>query len=284
MTPRRALLIGAAASLAACAPDRAHARAGELAQIEGRLKGRLGVSAIDRGSGRQLTYRADERFAMARHSSRRSPAPCSRRSTRGDLAPDRMLAYGEADLLGYAPAARAHLSEGAMSIAACCEAIIEVSDNTAANLLLAQIGGPAGLTAFLRKIGDPLARLDRTEPDLNANLPNDPRDTTTPNAMRATMAKLLLGDVLSPISRERLAGWMVMAKTGLTRLRSALPADWRAGDKTGAGGNGAANDVAIFWPPKRAPILIAVYTSQTDSAAWDAAFADIARLVIEAFA
>ena len=143
----------------------------------------------------------------------------------------------------------ANLERGRLPVERLCAAIVTVSDNSAANLLLARIGGPAGFTRFFRRCGDTVTRLDRMEPELNSNLPGDPRDTTTPGAMVGLMRGLLLGDVLAAPSRARLIGWMEGATTGLERLRAGLPSGWRVGDKTGNGANGAANDVAIAWPP-----------------------------------
>ena len=166
-----------------------------------------------------------------------------------------------------------------------CAAIVEVGDNTAANLLLALMGGPAGATNYLRALGDLVTRLDRNEPGLNTNLPDDPRDTTTPDAMIGTMTKILLGDALSAKARERLIGWMKNSNTGLDRLRAGLPRDWIVGDKTGTGANGAANDNAIVWPPDRAPILIAAYLSGSRGTleALNAAHAEIGRVIVRAF-
>ncbi len=139
-----------------------------------------------------------------------------------------------------------------------CVATMTLSDNTAGNLLLASFGGPAGLTAYARSLGDQTTRLDRIETALNEGLPGDPRDTTSPVAMLGTMHRLLLGDALSAASRERLAGWLVANKTGDKRLRAGMPG-WKVGDKTGTGGNGSANDIAIVWPTGRAPLLVTVY-------------------------
>jgi beta-lactamase class A len=149
-------------------------------------------------------------------------------------------------------------------------------------LLLETLGGPSGLTAFFRKIGDSTSRLDRNEPLLNTANPGDERDTTTPRAMLGVMQELLVGDVLSATSKERLLGWLVATKTGLERLRAGLPAEYRAGDKTGTGNNGATNDLAIAWPPSNRPILIAAYTcgSTASTEQLSAVLARAARLVL----
>jgi len=158
-------------------------------------------------------------------------------------------------------------------------AAVQVSDNTAGNLLLHANGGPESFTAFLRGIGDHVTRLDRNEPELNSAEPGDVRDTTTPRAMLADMQRVLLGDTLRAESRKLLIDWLVGSMTGAKRLRAGLPAGWRAGNKTGTGANGATGDLAIIWPPAGGPVLVAAYI--TDSAASiqvrEAAFAAIGR-------
>jgi beta-lactamase class A len=151
-----------------------------------------------------------------------------------------------------------------MTVRDLCAATIEVSDNTAANLLLPLIDGPEGLTRWLRGLGDQVTRLDRNEPDLNSNLPDDPRDTTSPRAMAETTARLLTSDLLSQESRALLSEWLVNAHTGRKRIRAGLPQGWLAGDKTGTGARGSVNDVAIAWPVGRAPVVIAVYLSGSE--------------------
>lgn len=254
--------------------------------IEQRIGGRVGVAALNTGNGAWLTHRAQERFAM-----------CS--TFKWLLAaqmlffdmhmPDHLLQrvpFTESDLLEYAPVARQHLARGWMSVAEAAEGAVVMSDNTCANLLLRVGDGPEGLTHFLQVYGDAVTRLDRTEPMLNENLPNDPRDTTTPEAMARTMQRFLLTDeVLNGTSRTRLTGWMVQSPTGRERLRSGLPSTWRVGDKTGTwnGEHNATNDVAIAWPPGKAPIIIACYLSENaaGASARNAAHAEIARIIAE---
>jgi beta-lactamase class A len=208
------------------------------------------------------------------------------RVDRGELALDRAVHYEDDDLLEYAPVAHENFDRdteaGSLTLEELCAAAVSISDNTAANLLLDLVGGPPGLTRFLRRHGDEVTRLDRNEPSLNTNLPGDPRDTTTPRTMVNTMRTMLPGDALSPESRDRLTRWLIDAKTGLARLRGGLPTDWVAGDKTGTGVNGAANDVAIVWPPDRKPILIAAYLSDSSALpdALNAAHRKIAATVV----
>lgn len=267
---RRRFLVAGGICIAAAGTVRSGVCAAEdpastdFGAIEADLGGRVGVMARDTGSGDELAWRADERFALCSTFKWVLAAMILSKVDRGELALERRIEYGEADLLEYAPVTREHVEEGSMTVAGLCRAAVTVSDNTAANLLLELVGGPPELTAFLRKSGDTVTRLDRYEPELNTNVPGDERDTTTPRAMLDTMERLLLGEALSPGSRERLNGWLVGATTGGARLRAGLPDGWTVGDKTGTGPNGAANDVAIAWPPGRPPILIAAYLSGSE--------------------
>jgi beta-lactamase class A len=242
---------------------------------------RLGVAALDTESGRSFGHRQDERFPMCSTFKLLAVAAVLARVDRGEEQLERRVAFTEADLLEYAPATRARVADGGMRLGELCDAAITVSDNTAANLLLSSLGGPAGLTAYVRTLGDSVTRLDRNEPMLNEALPGDERDTTTPAAMLGDLEALLVGDALSNTSRDALTGWLVANTTGDRRLRAGVPKDWRVGDKTGTGERGVTNDVAIFWPPRRKPILVAAYLSAPASTpeAREAVLVEVARLV-----
>ena len=210
---RRSFLAALAAS-AACVRARAAASSAEerlalankrLAEIEAREGGRLGVFVRDTGAGATIEHRADERFPMCSTFKLLTAAAALKRVDDGAERLDRTIAYGPNDLLDYAPIAKAHVAEGGMTVADLCAAAIDWSDNTAGNLVLQSIGGPAGFTQFARSLGDKVTRLDRNEPTLNESLPGDPRDTTSPRAMADDMQKVLLGDALSDASRRQLA-------------------------------------------------------------------------------
>jgi beta-lactamase class A len=255
--------------------------AAALDALETRAGGRLGVAALDTATGRRVVHRSNERFAMCSTFKLLAVAAVLHRVDTGKDRLDRPISYGQADLLEYAPIARAHVDEGAMTVGALCAAAISWSDNTAANLLLATLGGPAGVTRYARSLGDPVTRLDRTEPTANTAIPGDPRDTTTPAAMLTDLKALTLGGALSQASRTRLITWLANYRTLVPRIPAGLPAGWTSANKMGTGSNGTANDVAIVWPPGRAPILMAVYyTGSTAPAAdRDAVIADVARIV-----
>lgn len=271
--------------LVAVAPGPAPAAQDLFADLEVKCGGRLGVAALDTSSGARLARRAGERFAMCSTFKLLAVSALLAEVDRGAEHLDRVIAYGEADLLSYAPVTHAHVKQGGLSLGALCEAVLELSDNTAANLILAALGGPGAVTAFARTIGDPITRLDRNEPSLNEIAPGDERDTTCPAAMLEDLRRLTLGRVLSPGSRERLNGWLAAAKTGAARLRAGFPAGWRIGDKTGSGAQGTANDIAVAWAPG-GPILVASYLTGATSigdADRDAIHAQVARIVTGAF-
>ena len=290
---RRSFLAALAAS-AACVRARAAASSAEerlalankrLAEIEAREGGRLGVFVHDTGGGATIEHRADERFPMCSTFKLLTAAAALKRVDEGAERLDRTIAYGPNDLLEYAPIAKGDVAEGGMTLADLCAAAIDWSDNTAANLVLQAIGGPPGFTQFARSLGDKVTRLDRNEPTLNEATPGDERDTTSPRAMAADMQKVLLGDAMSDQSRRQLEAWLIDDKVGDKRVRAGLPHSWRIGDKTGSGDHGTANTIAIIRPPDQAPILAAVYYTES-SAPMDARNAihkEIGSLIAETF-
>jgi beta-lactamase class A len=254
-----------------------------IAAIEARIGGRIGVVALDTASGKRLEYRPDERFPMCSTFKFLAASAVLKRVDEGKEKLERFVAYNAKDILEYAPVTKEHLKEGGMTLGALCAAAIEQSDNTAGNLLLNAIGGPAGLTNFVRALGDRVTRLDRIEPELNSAIPGDERDTTTPAASSSDMQRLLLGDALSERSRRQLEDWMKGNETGGAMIRAGIPKTWSVGDKTGRGANGATNDIAILRPPDRAPILLAIYSVGSTATADDrmAIIAEVTRLVAE---
>jgi beta-lactamase class A len=252
-----------------------------LAKLETESGGRLGVAALNTADGRQLLHRADERFPFC--STFKTMLSAAVLAKEPSLLKKR-VAYSKSDLVAYSPVAGKHVGKG-MTVAALCEATIQYSDNAAANLLMKQIGGPAAVTAFARSIGDNEFRLDRMETELNTAVPGDPRDTTTPAAMAASLHKLVLGDGLPPAQRKQLKDWMLGNTTGDTRIRAGVPSNWQVADKTGTGEHGTTNDIAVLWPPGRAPIVLVTYLTQPgkDDKPRSEIIAEAAKIVSEAF-
>jgi beta-lactamase class A len=232
-----------------------------LTDYERDTGGRIGLWAENLRTGAKIAWRAHERFVMCSTFKASLAACVLANADRGQVRLDELIAYGPGDLLEYAPVAKQNLEKGApMSVADMCEAAVELSDNTCANVLLARVGGPSALTAYWRSIGDVVSRLDHNEPELNRSPPGDPHDTTTPAAMAGNLQNLILGEVLSPNSRERLTGWMLGCKTGDNRLRAGLPKGWRVSNKTGNNGKDAAGDIAVTWSTRVEPVLVCAYT------------------------
>jgi beta-lactamase class A len=259
--------------------------ADRIAAINTRVGGRIGVAALDTGTGQHIEYKANERFPMCSTFKVLAAAAVLKLVDEGKEYLDRMVPYAKEDILEYGPVTKEHLKEGRMTLGDLCAAAVEQSDNTAGNLLLRTIGGPLGLTSFLRALGDETTRLDRMEPDLNTAIPEDERDTTTPAAMRDDLVRLLIKDVLSPASRSQLEAWLAGNKTGAQMIRAGVPTSWRVGDKTGRGDNGATNDVAILRPKNRPPIFLAIYSVGSTMAASErtATIAEVARVAATAF-
>lgn len=249
--------------------------------------GRLGVAAIDIGSGRELRFDSDSRYSMASTFKLPLAGAVLALADRGELSLEDKLPIPPGKLLDNSPAVERHRDEGSLSIVRLCSAIVELSDNSAANMLLRRIGGPEALTRFIRACGDPVTRLDRYEMELNSNLPGDPRDTTSPAAMAALTRTLVLGDVLAEQSRRHLSTWLRKSVPGPDRLMAGFPVPpWLVGHKTGTGANGAVNDVAIAWRSGKPPVVVACYQSggTAERPVRFAAHASVGRLVAEVFA
>ena len=252
-----------------------------LRAVETRVGGRLGVAALDTGSGRLALHRGEERFALCSTFKLLLAAQVLRRVDQGAERLDHRIAYTQSDLVEYSPVTGEHAQGDGMTVGELCEAAMVLSDNTAANLLLARQGGPEALTAWVRSLGDRHTRLDRNEPGLNDVPPGEVRDTTTPLTMLHTLQAVALGEALSPASRERLQGWMLGNRTGDKRLRAGVPQGWRVGEKTGTGPRGTSNDIGVLWPTGRVPVVLVCYLtgSPGTAAQRDAAIAEVARRV-----
>lgn len=283
--------IAALSTLGRALPAAADDAGLQIAQIERSTGGRLGVFAIDTGTAKRIVYRAGERFPMCSTFKVLLVSAVLTRVDKGQEQLNRRVWYGKNDVLDYAPVSKLHVKDG-MTVRDLCEAAIEVSDNTAANLLLKSIGGPQAFTSYARTLGDRYTRLDRSEPSLNTGIPGDARDTTTPAAMAGDMQNILIGSALSAASRGSLQAWMSQTKTGLNLLRAGFPSSWQAGDKTGLGGphnstgdSDTRNDIAIAWPPGGSPIVVTAYLTQSkvNAAQRDGALASVGRVVAAAF-
>jgi beta-lactamase class A len=250
-------------------------------QLERASDGRLGVFCLETGTGRNWGWRVYERFPMCSTYKLLLVGAVLAGVDRGRDRLGRLVRFDARQLVAYSPVTSQHIASG-MTVEALCAAAITVSDNTAANLLLAGLGGPTAVTEFARRLGDKWTRLDRNEPDVNECLPGDVRDTTTPAGMVHDLRALVMGESLRTESRVLLTKWLVADRTGEKRIRAGLPETWREGDKTGSGDRGTTNDVAILWPPKGRPVIVAAYlTGATVSRDQrEATLAEVGRAVV----
>jgi beta-lactamase class A len=233
----------------------------QVSELEKTLDGRIGVYALDTGSGRQFAHRADERFPLCSTFKVIAAGAILHKSAHVPGLLQQHVRYTKSDLVAYSPVTEKHVADG-MTVSELCAAALQYSDNTAGNLLMKMIGGPAGVTKFASAIGNKTFRLDRWETALNEAIPGDPRDTSTPQAMAHSLERLLLGNILQPDQRAQLKDWMMGNTTGAKRIKAGVPSDWEIGDKTGTGDYGSANDLAILMPSDRAPIIMAIYTTR----------------------
>lgn len=266
--------------LAGMATLQTHAQPADRWQdIEAAAAGRLGVAVLDTADGRLQGHRLDERFPLCSTFKWLAAALVLHRVDTGQEQLDRRIRFGPEVLVPYSPVVSRHVGGDGMTLAELCDAAITLSDNAAGNLLLKSFGGPEALTRHARTLGDTMTRLDRWEPELNEATPGDPRDTTTPRAMATALRAAMLGEALSASGREHLVRWMQASQTNGKRLRAGLPAGWRLGSKTGTGARGTTNDVGVFWPPGRAPVVVAVYLTESgaEEAARNAAVARVAQ-------
>ncbi|MBC8991990.1 class A beta-lactamase [Micromonospora chalcea] len=253
----------------------------ELAALERRFGARIGVYAVDTGTGRTLAHRADERFAYA--STCKALAAGAMLAAASDADRDRVVRYRRADLVAHSPVTERHVETG-MTLRDAAEAAVRYSDNTAGNLLFDALGGPAGFARALRDVGDRVTRPVRTEPELNAATPGDERDTSTPRALAGSLRAYTLGEALPPADRDLLLSWMRASTTGSGLVRAGVPAGWQVADKSGTGGYGTRNDIAVVWPTDSAPIVLAVMSSRgsRDAKPDDTLVAEAARATVTA--
>ncbi len=295
MISRRGLLIGGAAvttvALAGCSEKVTQALgfAQRMIEIQKRHGGRVGVSALTGTSSANaeangsLSIQSTERFAMCSTFKWVLAAAILQQVDQGKRKVAGPIKYGKKDLLDYAPVTTLHVAKGEMTIGDLCAAAVSLSDNTAANLLFPLIGGPAGLTAFVRGLGDTVTRFDRTEPTLNTNIDGDEKDTTTPEAMSTLLRTVFTGTVLKPESLKLLKDWMVATTTGNARIRAGAPSGAVVADKTGTGTNNATNDVGVVWLPNKPPVFLSILTSggTLDADGRNQIIADITKLVFD---
>ncbi|WSG09256.1 class A beta-lactamase [Micromonospora sp. NBC_01739] len=253
----------------------------DFGPLEREFDARLGVYAVDTGTGRTVEHRADERFAYASTFKALAAAAVLKATTTEEL--DQIVRYSRDDLVTYSPITEQHVATG-MTLRAIADAAVRYSDNTAGNLLLDRLGGPAGFKRALRDIGDEVTEPARIETALNEAAPGDVRDTSTPRALATSLRAYAVGDALSTEDREVLVDLLKRNTTGDKVIRAGTPDGWVVGDKTGSGGYGTRNDIAVIWPPGRDPIVLALLSTRhtEDAQPQDALLARATELTLTA--
>ncbi|MBL1116994.1 class A beta-lactamase [Streptomyces sp. 110] len=254
---------------------------GAFKKLERSYDAHLGVYAIDTGTGHEVAYRDGERFAFASTFKALEAGAVLRKYKLSGL--DRVIRYSKDDLVDNSPVTEKHVDTG-MSLSALCDAAVRYSDNTAANLLFDQLGGPKGLDAILEKLGDDVIQMERHEPELSRWVPGETHDTTTPRAMAKDLRAFVLGDVLGEGERAQLTKWLRTNTTGDELIRAGMPKGWQVGDKTGSGSYyGARNDIAVVWRPDAAPLVMAImsYRGDKDTPFDNKLIADAASVVAD---
>ena len=258
---------------------------GSLVALERQHNARIGVYAANLQSGRLVTHRDLERFAVCSTFKTYLAARVLQRSERGELALTDTVTVRAADLLPNSPITETRVDQP-ISLSELCAAAVQRSDNAASNYLLTAIGGPQAITDFARSIGDQETRLDRWETELNAAVPGDPRDTSTPQALGNGNRELVIGNVLGSDARAQLVDWMSTNVT--SSLRPGLPAGWTLADKTGSGDYGTTNDVGVASGPDGQSVVLAVMVRSAgddpDAEGFRPLMAEIAALLIPALA
>lgn len=241
-----------------------HASYKEFSQLEKKFDARLGVYAIDTGTNRTIAYRPNERFAFASTYKAVAAGVLLQQNSTDKL--NEVITYTKDDLVEYSPVTEKHVDTG-MTLGEIAEAAVRSSDNTAGNILFHKIGGPKGYEKALRQMGDRVTMADRFETELNEAIPGDIRDTSTAKAIAINLKAFTVGNALPDHKRNILTEWMKGNATGDKLIRAGVPTDWGVGDKSGAGSYGTRNDIAIVWPPNRAPIIIAILSSKDEKEA-----------------
>ena len=281
MIDRRTLVAGLPL-IAAATPDRFAPLRRAIVAIERSAGGPIGIALVDTHSGARFEHRAGQRFPLCSTFKLLLAARLLHGADQGEWAMADRLPVTKADMMYHAPLTETRIG-GSASLLELAEAMCSHSDNPAANIGLKRVGGPAALTAWLRRTGDSVTRIDRYEPEMNNESPGDPRDTTTPAAMLATSRALVEGRILSAPARARLFAWMAGSSTANTMIRPELPPGWSEANKTGSGSWHARNIVSVITPPGRKPIWLAayLYAAKSEAEERNRQFGPLGRAIVE---
>ena len=251
-----------------------------LADLENKYNAVIGVYAVDMENGKKICYKPDTRFSYCSTHKVFTAAELLRQKNTSDL--NEIRKFSAEDILSYAPITKDHVADG-MTLAEICSASLRWSDNTAANLILQEIGGVENFKVALKNIGDQTTKPARNEPELNLFNPKDNRDTSTPRQMVKNLQVYIFGDILSDDKKKLLIDWMSDNSITDTLIKAETPQGWKVIDKSGSGDYGARNDIAVIYPPNRKPIVMAIMSRRTEKNAKsdDAMIAEAAKRIFD---
>ena len=251
----------------------------KLYKLEIAAKANIGVYAVDTDSGKIINYNPSKRFAYCSTHKVFTVAEILHRYSPEQL--QEVIHYKEDDILSYAPVTKEHVDTG-MTLFDICEAAVRLSDNTAANLIIAKLGGIKNFKLALRELGDDITNPVRLEPEMNEFIPGDDSDTSTPKQMALNLQKYILGDVLNEEQKQILINWMTDNTITDNLIKASVPDNCKVIDKSGSGTYGTRNDIAIIYPESGKPIIMAIMTNRKMKYAIpdDKLIADIASVLM----
>ncbi len=250
--------------------------------LEAKYNAKIGVYVLDTNDNSEIAYNADERFAYCSTHKFLSVGALLQRKTFDEL--NELRIYSADEILPYSAITKAHVADG-LTVAEICEAALRISDNTAANLVMEELGGIDAFRENLRAIGDTVTEPARLEPELNIYMPGSLDDTSTPRQLAKDLQLYLLGDLLRDDKKILLASWMSDNSITDDLIKAGVPKDWKVVDKSGAGINyGMRNDIAVIFPPNRKPIVVAIMTRRNEAGARydNELVADVTRMIFSA--
>ena len=280
------------AALASTAPEPAPAdpvaAAARTAEKDGAV---VGVSVRHRASGRTTSHRGGERFQMA--SVFKVPVAIATLDAveKGKLTLGQEVEVRESDRRRIGPIDD-HWTPGMrVTVARMLDVMLVDSDNTAADLLVGLVGGPAAVEKALVARGVSGISISLDERGLGAahtkdrlSLESGAQNGASPDAIAALLGRLFRSELLPRPSTDRILDAMRRCATSDHRLRAGVPKGTDVLDKTGTMG-ACANDAGILTLPDGTHLVVAVFVrGGTDAGRRDAAIASIARAAWDAFA
>jgi beta-lactamase class A len=172
----------------------------------------------------------------------------------GRLALDRTVTVHEGDLApGLTTARHWPRVPASATLRSLLELMLIESDNTAADLLLDRVGGPAAVRERLQARGlrgIEIARTMKAQARSAAAGEQAALDVATPLELVRLLAMLRRGELLRPDATALLLDLLGRARTGEHRLRGLLPPSAQVAHKTGTGARGSVtNDIGLIALP-----------------------------------